>query len=139
MRAKPLSVGPWAGYWAIRVSPNWRIVFRFEEGAVRDVDSVDYHRKRKRRWEADMGPMRNLEHSGAVMSEWRLEGADPAKRLGVDPGALQRVLDGRLGISPELAARLEAGGWSTAHYWLRLQAACNREQLQEDNAATAAA
>lgn len=49
MRAKPLSVGPWAGYWSLRVTGNWRIVFRFEEGAVHDVDFVDYHGKRKRR------------------------------------------------------------------------------------------
>ena len=59
-----------------------------------------------------MGPMWNLEHPGAVMREWWLEGADPAEaadRLGVDPGALQGVLDGRCGISPELAALLEAG------------------------------
>lgn len=89
-----------------------------------------------------MGPMRNLEHPGAVMREWWLEGADPAEaadRLGVDPGALQRVLDGRCGISPELAALLEAGGWSTASYWLRLQAAYDLDQLREDDAASAAA
>ena len=63
-----------------------------------------------------MGRMRNLDHPGAVMREWWLEGADPAEaadRLGVDAGALQRVLDGQCGISPELAARSEAGGWST--------------------------
>ena len=31
------------GYWALRVSRNWRVVFRFEDGGVRDVDLVDYH------------------------------------------------------------------------------------------------
>ena len=41
MRAKPLNVGPWAGYWLLRVSAIWRIVFRFEDGAVLDVDFVD--------------------------------------------------------------------------------------------------
>lgn len=88
-----------------------------------------------------MGPMRNLEHPGAVMREWWLEGADPtdaAGRLGVDLGALQRVLDGRCGISPELAALLEAGGWSSASHWLRLQAAYDRERLPEEAAGDAA-
>lgn len=88
-----------------------------------------------------MGPMRNLEHPGVVIREWWLEGADPADaadRLGVDLCALQRVLDGRCGISPELAALLEAGGWSTASHWLRLQAAYDRARLPEDAAATAA-
>lgn len=31
------------GYWAIDVSKNWRIVFRFEEGNVYVVDYEDYH------------------------------------------------------------------------------------------------
>ena len=32
-----------AQYWSVRVSANWRITFRFENGAVFDVDLVDYH------------------------------------------------------------------------------------------------
>ena len=35
--------GDLAGYWAVRVSGNWRIVFRFDGGDVRDVDLIDYH------------------------------------------------------------------------------------------------
>jgi proteic killer suppression protein len=35
--------GGLAGYWAVRVSANWRIVFRFEDGNVTDVDLIDYH------------------------------------------------------------------------------------------------
>ena len=31
------------GSWAISISGNWRITFRFEHGDVRDVDLVDYH------------------------------------------------------------------------------------------------
>jgi proteic killer suppression protein len=31
------------GLWAVRVSGNWRIVFRFENGNAYDVDLVDYH------------------------------------------------------------------------------------------------
>ena len=31
------------GLWAVTVRANWRIVFRFKEGAARDVDFVDYH------------------------------------------------------------------------------------------------
>lgn len=41
-RLHPLH-GDRAGFWAVRVSANWRIVFRFEAGSVRDVDLVDYH------------------------------------------------------------------------------------------------
>ena len=31
------------GYWAVRASGNWRIIFRFEKGDALDVDYVDYH------------------------------------------------------------------------------------------------
>jgi proteic killer suppression protein len=31
------------GTWSIKVSGNWRITFRFEEGKVYDVDIEDYH------------------------------------------------------------------------------------------------
>ena len=41
-RLHPLR-GDLAGFWAVSVSGNWRIIFRFEAGDVRDVDLVDYH------------------------------------------------------------------------------------------------
>jgi plasmid maintenance system killer protein len=31
------------GFWAVSVSGNWRIVFRFEGGDTYDVDLLDYH------------------------------------------------------------------------------------------------
>ena len=30
------------GFWAVKVSGNWRVVFRFEEGSVYEVDYLDY-------------------------------------------------------------------------------------------------
>ncbi len=41
-RLHPLK-GDLAGYWSITVRANWRIIFRFEQGAATDVDLVDYH------------------------------------------------------------------------------------------------
>jgi proteic killer suppression protein len=35
--------GALKGYWAVRVSGNWRVTFRFEKGDAVDVDYVDYH------------------------------------------------------------------------------------------------
>ena len=35
--------GELAGYWSVRVSANWRILFRMEGGDVFDVDLADYH------------------------------------------------------------------------------------------------
>jgi toxin HigB-1 len=33
----------YAGFWSIKVSPNYRIVFRYDKGDIFDVDYVDYH------------------------------------------------------------------------------------------------
>lgn len=41
-RLHPLR-GKLAGYWSVTVSANWRIVFRFEDGDVTEVDPIDYH------------------------------------------------------------------------------------------------
>lgn len=41
-RLHPLK-GDLAGHWAVSVSGNWRITFRFEAGNVTDVDLLDYH------------------------------------------------------------------------------------------------
>ena len=35
--------GDLAGLWSIRVTGNWRLVFRFEDGEAVDVDLLDYH------------------------------------------------------------------------------------------------
>ncbi len=35
--------GDLRGFLSIRVSRNWRIIFRFDNGDVYDVDLVDYH------------------------------------------------------------------------------------------------
>ena len=35
--------GELKGFWAVSVSGNWRIIFRFEESNAYDVDLVDYH------------------------------------------------------------------------------------------------
>ena len=41
-RLHPLK-GDRQGFWAVWVSKNRRIVFRFEDGHARDVELIDYH------------------------------------------------------------------------------------------------
>jgi len=41
-RLHPLK-GDLAGFWSVTISSNWRIIFRFEDGDVTDVDLIDYH------------------------------------------------------------------------------------------------
>ena len=35
--------GDLRGFYAVRVSGNWRVIFRFVDGDVYDVDYLDYH------------------------------------------------------------------------------------------------
>ena len=42
LRLHPLR-GDRKGFWAVSVSGNWRVIFRFERGEALDVDLVDYH------------------------------------------------------------------------------------------------
>lgn len=35
--------GDLADFWAIKVSANYRLVFRFEDGNIYEVDYLDYH------------------------------------------------------------------------------------------------
>jgi proteic killer suppression protein len=41
-RLHPLK-GEWAGFWSVTIRANWRIMFRFEDEDVTDVDYLDYH------------------------------------------------------------------------------------------------
>ncbi len=41
-RLHPLK-GRRSGHYAVSVSGNWRVTFRFEDGDVVDVDYADYH------------------------------------------------------------------------------------------------
>ena len=42
LRLHPMK-GEYRGFWAVDVSGNWRIVFRFDDDEPHDVDLVDYH------------------------------------------------------------------------------------------------
>jgi toxin HigB-1 len=42
LRLHPLT-GDLKGFWSVSVSGNWRIIFRFDDTNVVDVDLIDYH------------------------------------------------------------------------------------------------
>jgi proteic killer suppression protein len=35
--------GKYKGYWAVSVSGDWRVIFRFEDNSAVDIDCLDYH------------------------------------------------------------------------------------------------
>lgn len=71
--------------------------------------------------------MKSHPHPGELLREdvlapLELSVKEAAERLGMSRVALSRVLNGRAGISPDLAIRLERAGVSTARFWMTLQA-----------------
>ena len=70
--------------------------------------------------------MKNHPHPGELLREdvllpLGIEVTDAAQRLGMSRTTLSRVINGRAGISPDLAIRLERAGASTARFWMTLQ------------------
>ena len=70
--------------------------------------------------------MRNPPHPGLmlrdeVLAPLGLGVTQAAQKLGMSRVALSRVVNGRSGISPDLAIRLERAGVSTARFWMGLQ------------------
>ncbi|QNK02277.1 HigA family addiction module antitoxin [Dyella telluris] len=71
--------------------------------------------------------IKNPVHPGLILQEdvlapLELTVTTAAERLGVSRVALSRVLNGRAGISSELAIRLEKAGAGKAETWVKLQA-----------------
>ncbi len=85
--------------------------------------------------------MKNPPHPGVSIHEgWlgdKLSVTEAAKKLGIARVTLSRLLNGQSGISPEMALKLEAVGWSNADFWMRRQAAYDLAQarLQRENKA----
>lgn len=81
-------------------------------------------------------PMKNPPHPGHSLKDACLDPLDlsvteAAQALGIARHTLSRVLNGRAGISPEMAIRLEKAGWSNADHWLRLQTAYDLAQARQ--------
>ncbi|AGA90675.1 addiction module antidote protein, HigA family [Thioflavicoccus mobilis 8321] len=71
--------------------------------------------------------MRNPPHPGTVIRELCLDPLglsvhEAADGLGLQPAIFAELLDGRLGISPEMALRLSLAFGGSAESWLQQQA-----------------
>jgi addiction module HigA family antidote len=72
-----------------------------------------------------MTRMHNPAHPGEVLREYLPESlgvTEAARRLGVTRQALSALLNGRAGISAEMALRLEAALGTSAEMWVGMQA-----------------
>ena len=73
-------------------------------------------------------PMKNPVHPGRIVRHDCLEAlglsvTEGAKALGVTRQALNNIVNGKSGISPEMAIRLAKAFGSTVETWLRMQLA----------------
>ena len=79
--------------------------------------------------------MANPPHPGEIVREdclvpLSLTVTAAARWLGVSRQSLSEVLNGRAGISADMAIRLEKAGWSQAEAWLRAQCAYDLAQAR---------
>ncbi|MGA2206030.1 MAG: HigA family addiction module antitoxin [Terracidiphilus sp.] len=84
-------------------------------------------------------PMKNPPHPGrsirnACLEPLGLSVTQGAEILGVTRQALNNVVNGKSGISPEMAIRLSKAFGSTPETWLRMQLAYDLAQARKDEA-----
>lgn len=73
-----------------------------------------------------MSRMHNPAHPGEALREWIPEGmtvTTAAEQLGVSRVMLSKILNGRAGISADMALRLSAWLGTTPEVWLEIQSA----------------
>ena len=81
-----------------------------------------------------VGPMQNPPHLGELIREsmddagWNV--TETAARLGCERGTLSRLLNGKAGVSANMALALEDVGWGTAEHWMRMQSSYELAQAR---------
>ena len=85
-----------------------------------------------------VGPMLNPPHLGELIREnmeevgWNV--TETADRLHCERGTLSRLMNGKAGVSANMALALEDIGWGTADHWMRMQASYELAQARQERA-----
>ena len=85
-----------------------------------------------------VSPMLNPPHLGELIREsmeevgWSV--TETSARLGCERGTLSRLLNGKAGVSANMALALEGIGWGTADHWMRMQASYELAQARRERA-----
>lgn len=125
-------MGEMKGFWAVTVHANWRVIFRFDDGAE-DVDYVDYHLK-----EPPHDDEEPAAHPGIVVLQECIEPMGPtitdaATALGVTRNTLSELVNQKRGIFPEMAVRLSKVFGGTEQGWLVQQAQYDLAHVRRDH------
>jgi antitoxin HigA-1 len=130
LRLHPLK-GNLRGFWAVTVRANWRAIFRFTE-AMRWMLSIPITT------EGDWNmPMKNPPHPGGFVLRQCIEPlgltiTQAAAALGVTRTTLSELVNGKRGISPEMAVRLSKVFGGSAATWLTQQAHYDLAHVRAD-------
>ncbi len=85
-----------------------------------------------------VGPMLNPPHLGELirenMEEFGWNVTETADRLHCERGTLSRLLNGKAGVSANMALALEDIGWGTADHWMRMRASYELAQARQERA-----
>ena len=79
---------------------------------------------------------RNPAHPSAILQDsldemgWSV--TEFSDRLGVSRSTVSRLMKGRCGVTPVVALALERIGWSSADFWMRLQANYDLAQARRE-------
>ena len=82
-------------------------------------------------------PMKNPPHPGRIVRQDCIEPlgltiTEAAKALGVTRQALNNLVNGKAGISPEMAVRLSKAFGGSPEMWLRLQGNYDLARVRQD-------
>lgn len=82
-------------------------------------------------------PMKNPPHPGRIVRQDCIEPlaltiTEAARALGITRQALNNVVNGKAGISPEMAVRLSKAFGGSAEMWMRLQTNYDLAQIRQD-------
>jgi addiction module HigA family antidote len=83
--------------------------------------------------------MHNPPHPGEVLREYLpvdMSVTEAALRLGVSRQAFSKLLNGKAGVSAEMACRLAAALQTSAEFWLSLQQAFDLWQIRQSGLPT---
>ena len=69
---------------------------------------------------------------------FRFEDNEAVVRLRCERGTLSRLLNGKAGVSANMALALEDIGWGTAEHWMRMQASYDLAQARRERTAVTA-
>lgn len=81
-----------------------------------------------------MSRMHNPAHPGEVLREYLPEGmtvTEAARRLGITRQALSSLINGRAGVSADMAVRLSQALGTSAKMWLSMQVAYDLWQAEK--------